>query len=289
MALDSLKQQDKGLTDFLPHESEMLDKTVLISAHPDDEVLWFSSVADKVDKLVICFLGCRSKPHWRAGREKSLREHPVGKISCLGLDESETFSAANWQNPVVTPFGIEIADKKISDTQYRENYYLLEKQLEDILTDFSNVITHNPWGEYGNEEHIQVYRAVKALQPRMGFNLWFSNYCSNSSFKLMFEYISGFDSGYVTLKTNKTLGTAAMNLYKKYHCWTWYDDWEWFGQESFMKDRDHEGSAKQYGHIFPTNTIKFNYPHRRPAKSGLLTGPMHFLLAKAGESKGWIW
>lgn len=236
--------------------SEMLKKSILLVAHPDDEILWFSSILDKVDEVMFCYLGSDTDPHWTAGRKQSLSEYPMKNISCLGLDESGTFNGADWQNPVITKYGIKISKINISDKKYKENYYEIEKRLIDKLIHYHNVITHNPWGDYGHEEHIQLYRIVKKIQAEMKFNLWFSNYCSNKSYPLMLRHISGFNSEYVTLKTNKVLSSRIENLYKKNGCWSWFDDWVWFNEESFMRDEDLNDNNKVYGHIFPLNMIK---------------------------------
>ena len=55
----------------------LLENAVVVVAHPDDEVLWFSSILDKVDEVVICYLAINSKPQWTVGRQLSLAEHPV--------------------------------------------------------------------------------------------------------------------------------------------------------------------------------------------------------------------
>ncbi|TVL99225.1 MAG: hypothetical protein CV087_18845 [Candidatus Brocadia sp. WS118] len=238
---------------------DILKKSIIISAHPDDEVLWFSSIFDKVGSVVVCFLECKSKPIWGHGRKRSLSAYPLKNISCLEIDESEAFNGADWKNPVITKFGLEISNKKISDEKYRENYFKLREGLIRKLIGYYNVFTHNPWGEYGHEDHIQLYRVVKELQAEIKFNLWYSNYCSNRSFNLMLRYISGFDSEYLTLKTNKTLADSVKNLYKKNGCWTWYDDWEWFNEESFIEDKSSQERYYTYGHIFPLNLIRVEY------------------------------
>ena len=239
----------------------MLKKSILLVAHPDDEILWFSSILDKVDDVIFCYLDCTSNPQWTMGRKQSLSEHPLKNISCLNIDESESCDSANWENPLINKFGIKISKKSISD-KYKENYIKIEEALKDKLKHSHNVFTHNPWGEYGNEDHIQIYRIVKKYQEKMKFNLWFSNYCSNKSYPLMIKYISGFDSEYVTLKTNKVLSHQIENLYKKNGCWTWFDDWIWFNEESFMKDEDLKEDSKVYGHIFPLNMIKQEFPRK---------------------------
>lgn len=264
-------------------KSLMLDRSAIVSAHPDDEVLFFSSILDKADTVVLCFLGCASKPHWGMGRQKSLEEHPVKDIVCLGLNESETFHGPDWKNPVVTAYGLEIPGNTSSGEKYSRNYHLLKEQLRPRLEGCRNVFTHNPWGEYGHAEHVQVYRAVKELQGELHYTLWFSNYCSNRSFPLMLRYVSGFTSEYVTLKTNKTAGRTARDIYKKNGCWTWYGDWEWFNEESFMQDRDSAGDGNSYGHIFPLNMIKMRQldePGRGPRKPPLTADHLREAVAR---------
>jgi len=241
----------------------MLEYSIIVAAHPDDEILWFSSIIEKVDIIVICFLKHKSNPGWSLGREKSLSQYPLKNMSYLGLDASETFNGADWQNPVINSIGLEITNKSISTEKYNSNFFKLIKALKQKLSGCKNVITHNPWGEYGHEDHVQVYRAVKSLQAQMHFNLWFSNYCSNKSLILMSRYISTFDSKIITLKTNKTISHDIEELYKKNGCWTWYGDYKWPDEESFIQDNEEsfikdnidEEDKKAYGNIFPLNMI----------------------------------
>ena len=79
-----------------PLNSNMFKRSVIIVAHPDDEVLWFSSVLNKVDHVIICFVECTSKPWLGVGRRRCLTEHPMKNFSYLGLEESEALSA-NWE------------------------------------------------------------------------------------------------------------------------------------------------------------------------------------------------
>ncbi len=54
-----------------------------------------------------------------------------------------------------------------SGKDYKENYYKLKNHLKKKLMGYVNIFTHNPWGEYGSEEHIQVYKVVKELQEEI--------------------------------------------------------------------------------------------------------------------------
>ena len=236
--------------------TEIFEKSIIIAAHPDDEILWFSSVIDRVDKIVVCFLEHRSDPGLTLGRRQALSEHPFKNITALGVEDAEVYNNADWQNPVITRFGIEVSGKKASSDKYIANYQSLKDKIEKELTGVVNVFTHNPWGEYGHEEHVQIYRVVRELQDKNKFNLWYSNYCSNRSFGLALRYISGFDSEYITLKTNKMLAENIMKLYVKNGCWTWRKDWVWFNEESFKKDDFPHEKTEDYGHTFPVNMIK---------------------------------
>ena len=236
----------------------ILDKSIIIAAHPDDEVLWFSSILDHVDEVVVCYLSSESNPWWDARRRKSLAEYPIKHISSLNVDQSDIFDAADWQNPVIADYGLEIANNSFPDRKdkYIKNCEELKQRLEKQLDGYRNVFTHNPWGEYGHEEHVQVYRVVKGLQDKMGFNLWYSNYVSNRSFRLMSHHIDRLRFEYVAFNTNKALARTIKELYKKNRCWTWFGDWEWFKEELFIKEASQEGKAKRR-RPFPINYFKF--------------------------------
>jgi glycosyltransferase involved in cell wall biosynthesis len=174
------------------------------------------------------------------------------------MDEAEVFNGADWQNPVVTHYGLEIVDKTVPVRieKYRKNYDELKQRLEKQLDGYRNVFTHNPWGEYGHEEHVQVYRVIKALQDKMRFNLWYSNYVSNKSFKLMLSHLDRFRFEHVVFETNKALAREVKGIYTKQKCWTWFDDWEWFNDEAFIKERVIQKGEQRQGRLFPTNVIK---------------------------------
>lgn len=235
----------------------MLEKSIIVVAHPDDEVLWFCSILNKVNDVIVCFLEVKRSPWLSIGRRKSLAEYPIKSISCLNIEESDVFGSADWKNPVITEYGIEIVDKSIPSRyeKYKSNYAELKQRLEKQLDGYRHVFTHNPWGEYGHEEHVQVHRVVKDLQARMGFHLWYSNYVSDKSFKMMLSHLDRFRFEYVSFKTNRALGRDIKEMYIKNKCWTWYGDWQWFKEESFVKEVYQE-KPKQRRHPFPTNFIK---------------------------------
>jgi LmbE family N-acetylglucosaminyl deacetylase len=248
--------------------SDMFHDAALVVAHPDDEALWFSSILERMNEIIICFMDVVSRADWSEGRRRSIASYPIENATFLGLQESEVFYGADWLAPVLTHYGLEVSKKNnsfpgFSAKRYRKNYEEIREQLSMRLRSRRNVFTHNPWGDYGHEEHVQVFRAIQDLQQEFGFNLWFSNYCSSKSYNLMLRYVYGFDSSYVTVETDQELGKSLMQLYQRNNCWTWYEDYSWFTHECFMLFNRGEVSARSPGHIFPLNFIKVGIPRDR--------------------------
>ncbi len=239
----------------------MLEKSIIVVAHPDDEVLWFSSILDKVSEVVVCFLDAKRFPQWAIGRRKSLEEYPIKNISCLNIVQADVFNAADWQNPIATDYGIEIVDRDVPNRYegYVENFNVLKQQLEKQLAGFRNVFTHNPWGEYGHEEHVQVHRVIKGLQDRMGFDLWYSNYVGQKSYQFMLRHCDRVQFEYVTCVTNRALAYDIKEVYRRNKCWTWHDHWKWPKKESFIKENP-QAEARKHGRPFPTNFIRYSPP-----------------------------
>jgi len=234
------------------------DNSALVVAHPDDEILWFSSIIDRVSKIIICFLESEFDAIHKTGRQQSLEEYPIENISCLGLKESKSFDTANWEKPEYSRNGLILHANKLIINRYEENYSGLVKALRHELESVEQVFTHNPWGEYGHEEHVQVSCAVTQIQADAQYRIWYSNYCSNKSLPLAMTYVSGFKSNYHTLKTNKLLSKQIMDIYKKNNCWTWFDEYEWFNEECFISNSELRASSVDEGHMFPFNVIKLD-------------------------------
>lgn len=231
---------------------------MLIVAHPDDDILWLSSIVDKVDDIVFCLNNNPSKPDRGSARKKILSEYPLSNIHSLDLDEIGSYNKADWERPEITEYGLKLVKNKSADKAYREVFQKLLSKLSSRLSNVRTVFTHNPWGEYGHEDHVLVYRAVKALQSKFNYNIWFSNYCSNRSLKLMNMYISGFNTEFEMLSTNKELASSIAEIYKTNNAWTWYDEYKWFDYECIINDNSVSISNDKYsyGYLFPLNYIK---------------------------------
>ena len=236
-----------------------LEDAILVVAHPDDEILWFSSIFDRFSAIIVCYLDVPGQDTWTRGRRAVAKEYPHGRIEFLGLTESVAFRGADWASPTECEYGVVVSRRPgtlpaFDADRYRVNYDHLVEALQSRLKGARRVFTHNPWGEYGNEEHVQVYRAVTHLAPRLGYDVWYSNYCSDRSFALMRRHVGGWRSQGETLPTQPALVAPIEALYRQHDCWTWpFDDFVYFPTETFLRDGD--ATAEPRGSTVPLNYI----------------------------------
>jgi LmbE family N-acetylglucosaminyl deacetylase len=216
------------------------DHTTLVMAHPDDEALWATSILSRMERIVFCFEAVPSSPTLGEGRRRSLAEFPLPNVTSLGFQESEVFNSAAWPEPVEADYGLAVRRNRgsmpgFSESRYRETHGQLVAALRPLLTRSPSVITHNPWGEYGHEDHVQVFRAVADLQREIAFTLWVSSYVSNKSYPLMLRHLPRLDCGAAPYPTDPELGARLQAFYTRNGCWTWFEDHIWPARESFYR------------------------------------------------------
>lgn len=206
-------------------------KKVIVVAHPDDEVLFFSSLLEKVDKVIICF-GPSSDKNVTEGRKVLQNQYPLVNIKWLNINESDTFFAANWRNPNITPEGLGV---RRNEHQYQENFIKLVEIFKKNLIEYDEVFTHNPWGEYGHEEHVSVFKAVCSAMNGTKTNVYVSSYISDRS-KILFDRQKHLLESEIVMEIiPKTLCGTIKHLYIHNDCWTWHDDYAWPNFEVFIK------------------------------------------------------
>ena len=66
-------------------EISKLKDSVIVVAHPDDEVLWFSSLLKVVSHVIVCYWDELSDPSFGEQRKKSLLNIPLENVSYLDL------------------------------------------------------------------------------------------------------------------------------------------------------------------------------------------------------------
>lgn len=225
---------------------------------------------DKVGKTIICFQDVPSRPDWSMGRAKSLSNYPKKAMTSLALTESEVFAGARWPNPEIADYGLQVSRAPgtlpgYSGERYMQNFERLKRELRRLLFGCRDVFTHNPWGEYGHEEHVQVFRAVDALREELGFRLWVSNYFSNKSHGLMLRYMAAMDGHHFSLPTRPALGKRLQALYSRNGCWTWFDDYRWPESEVFIEWKGESKVAGRAGAVIPMNIVRVDFSGDAPA------------------------
>ncbi len=259
---------------------EMLENSVIIAAHPDDELLWFGAILKKVDRVVMVYQDYWPDPKVGTARAAVLKDYPRDDVMSLEIPEAATHSCADWRNPRLDEFGIELGvEARLRDIKqqikrlvgrsaaprggisanYKANFHTLYDRLKDLLTPQMNVFTHNPWGEYGHEDHIQVYRAVDRLRREIGFRQWMSNYCTERSLPLAMRYFDNRPRDYVQLPVDTEFADQVADVFRRNGCWTWADNWQWFPFELYCEAPTEESRADGQPHMLPLNMFRFGH------------------------------
>jgi LmbE family N-acetylglucosaminyl deacetylase len=237
--------------------NESLKGATLIVAHPDDEVLWFSSILDAVDKIVICFTDAEHWPGLGEARKRSLAEHPYrDRIVELGLSQVKTHNKSSWPEPVQTEYGLLLDKNPRFDEPYKTRATRLLELLESHVREAKNIYTHNPWGEYGHEDHVQVSHLAKTLANKHKTAIWHSNYVSNKSSALMRRYVRGFGMPYFTMRVDTVRAREIADTYFRNGAWTWFEEYVWFASEAYVAGPLEPSSQSATGAIFPVNYLR---------------------------------
>jgi LmbE family N-acetylglucosaminyl deacetylase len=195
--------------------------SAVVVAHPDDEALWLSSVLASVQRIVFGFGAVFDRPARSTARRQAVAALPLHGIVNLETPESGVDWKSYQVQPELTPLGIKISESSVRE-RYESNYARLHDGLRASLSGCTDVYTHNPWGEYGHPEHIQVYRAVTALQEELGYTVWFSNYVSAQNWTFvrgLAEHLSWAQRSVV--RPDVRLARALMRIYRHYGAWTY--------------------------------------------------------------------
>jgi hypothetical protein len=117
--------------------------------------------------------------------------------------------------------------------------------LDPLLSGCDHVYTHNPWGEYGHEEHVQVCRAVRELKRRHRYRCWHSCYFSLKSERLMKHYDTDGAVPCSASTRNCRLARELEQSYRALGCWTWYDERESYPTEQYFPDLRRGAGVRQ--------------------------------------------
>ena len=235
------------------------DRAVLVMAHPDDEVLWASSLLAGVGRVVLAYEALPGRPDITAGRRAALARFPR-PVESLGLTESAAFGAAAWPEPVETAEGLAVARRPgtmpgFEPAAYRAGFATLVARLRPLLAGAATVITHAPWGEYGHEDHVQLHRAVAALRAEQGFALFVPAYASARSLPLMQRHLGRLGAPTQPMPTDRGLAETLRELYRETGCWTWVDDHAWPETEVFYPVLPGPAAPAPPGRSFPATLV----------------------------------
>ena len=123
------------------------NKYSIVVAHPDDEILWASSILEKAEKVIICF--------GKTNYSKIISEGRIG----FSLNAPRNFYFLNITEPSGFPFNY-FPDKSqtSNNNTYLNNFYGDLKITLFKLIDTDIVYTHNPW------ENMDIFITLKFIK-----------------------------------------------------------------------------------------------------------------------------
>lgn len=203
----------------------------IIVAHPDDEILFFNSIVNLAQKIIICFEGSINNDV-SAGRKKLALHYPYKNIEILSLTEANVYDGLSFSQRKISREGISVQEDAV---EYIKNFDKLITKLRGVLKKGEVIFTHNPWGEYGHPEHIQVFTAVQSLISELELKVYVNGYVSDKTFGLMTKRYKLLSSESYLMYTDLELGQSIKKLYISNNCWTWNKDYVWPSNEIFYR------------------------------------------------------
>lgn len=200
-----------------------IENSTLVVAHPDDEILWFGSIVKKCKKVIICF-GPSNNFELSEGREKIKKLLTYRNVEFLNLHEAGVFNSSNWNSQIKKEYGVKCYN---NEKKYIDNY---QKGYEILLNKLKNekvIFTHNPWGEYGHEEHIQIFKIISKIKKIYNFRLIFNGYFSSKTIRLMIDNKSKYNFYYFDLHNDHEYVVNIKKQYIENNIWTWDDNYIW--------------------------------------------------------------
>lgn len=214
-----------------------LDRAAVVVAHPDDEVLWFSSVVEDVGAVVFCFEHCDDLPELTAGRRRVVERYPLTTLQSLRLDEPCSVHQVDWFRPEFGPHGLQLNAPSTTQghrQRYAASYDALLERLRTALEGVDTVFTHNPWGEYGHPDHVQVATVLERLRPELGYRLLYSGYVAPRTMPLAAACLPSLGQWF-SLPTRRAFAQRVQQLYEDTECWTWPSEHQHFAHETFLE------------------------------------------------------
>jgi LmbE family N-acetylglucosaminyl deacetylase len=236
----------------------------IVMAHPDDEVLWASSVLAKAGPVILCYGDFPGRIAFSKGRRAAVAALPLAQAVTLDVTEATMFNHAAWPKPVEIPEGLMPRPLPLNLhgavlNACKANFRSLCQMLETRLAGVQDVVTHNPWGEYGHEDHVQVFRAVEHVGRRLGLRIWVTGYASDKTVLLMQRHLHRLGAATQPLPTDKAMGDRFRQIYIDNGCWTWPADYVWPATEWFFPLLEPDAREPTWVQPVQVNMIRFDW------------------------------
>ena len=121
------------------------------------------------------------------------------------------------------------------EKSYDKNYNILLDELRKVIPQKSLIFSHNPWGEYGHEEHSQVFKAAFKIATETKSELYVTGYWSNLTKSYAQRKLHLLIPDYFIFKTNYAIFQKLREHYLNNGCWTWYKNYSLPCIELFYK------------------------------------------------------
>jgi LmbE family N-acetylglucosaminyl deacetylase len=204
-----------------------LREAAIVVAHPDDEVLWFSSLTAKVERIVMCYGSNPNATERGEQRRNVVQSYPIRTVQFLDLMEPGL-----WRGRALGSVEEELARSAQEDPMLRNN---LVDRLSGILQGVATVFVHSPWGEYGHDDHRRLYSAVNALRQQLGFTVYVPTYVERRALNLMVATLDEGISDTLSFPVDRAEIDPIVRLYQSNDCWTWSGNWAWPKEEHFLR------------------------------------------------------
>ena len=204
-----------------------LGRAAVVVAHPDDEILWFSSLGARVGRIVMCYGAVTAAPERAEQRRRVVAAYPRNNVAFLDLPQPRFFRGMSAEI-----FARETTELAEEDPSFRAT---LAGRMRPALAGFSTVFVHNPWGEYGHQDHRRVNAVVNALGGEMGFAVYVSCYAER---QVAAHAAAALDQGVrdsVSFPVEASDIEPIFKLYQAHGCWTWTTNWNWPREEHFVQ------------------------------------------------------
>jgi hypothetical protein len=186
---------------------------------------------------MLCFEDCDDYPKLGPGRRALLPLYPREHVTSLRLPEPCSVHLVDWSQPEFDEYGLRLNAPGATSARrdrYRQSFHALRAALAPLLQDVAAVFTHNPWGEYGHPDHVQLARVVDSLRGELGFRQFCSGYIADRTMPLAARRLAALGRWF-ELPTQPKLAAPIVALYREHGCWTWPVEYQHFDTETFFE------------------------------------------------------